>query len=252
MGVTERKIKEKEKRRKDILKAAKKIFLKLGYDDTSMDMIAEETQLSKGSLYLYFKSKHEIYFSLIEDSLAKFEKVMVAFKEDDSAADEALIKMAEAFYDFSSNHSEIMEIMVDVKDFLETGKIGHEVIANFKKHEIAVYDATEFLIQRGIDSNIFYPTLNTRYSVVQLWISCMGAFEVSKKMGRHSSMSNVNVRLIIQDLIKTFICANTNNDEILKKYRNDINKNAQSQIPDLSAVCEIIYKSDKSSEIENL
>lgn len=52
-----------------ILKAASEIFLAKGYDATTMDQIARRTRLAKGTLYLYFKDKVDLYASLLEDKI---------------------------------------------------------------------------------------------------------------------------------------------------------------------------------------
>ncbi len=61
MGILERKEKEKQQRRDDILGAAKEVFFSKGLMSATMDEIAEKAELSKGTLYLYFASKEELY-----------------------------------------------------------------------------------------------------------------------------------------------------------------------------------------------
>ncbi|NJK86044.1 MAG: helix-turn-helix transcriptional regulator [Bacteroidales bacterium] len=64
MGISERKEREKEQRRSDIVDAAEKIFFKKGFEYATMDEIAEQAELSKGTLYLYFKSKEELLYAI--------------------------------------------------------------------------------------------------------------------------------------------------------------------------------------------
>jgi len=64
MGITERKEREKQQRRNDIIDAAEKVFFKKGIDNATMDQVAKEAELSKGTLYLYFKSKEELHFAI--------------------------------------------------------------------------------------------------------------------------------------------------------------------------------------------
>ena len=64
MGVKERKEREKEQRKNDIIDAAERIFFSKGINNSTMDEVAEEAELSKGTLYLYFKSKTEIHFEI--------------------------------------------------------------------------------------------------------------------------------------------------------------------------------------------
>lgn len=64
MGTTERKAREKILRRKQISDAARKVFADKGFKGATVEDIAREAELSPGTLYLYFNSKDEIYFSL--------------------------------------------------------------------------------------------------------------------------------------------------------------------------------------------
>lgn len=54
MGLRELK---KERSRNAILKAARKLFFRLGYDGTTVEAIAEEAQVAVGTVYNYFESK---------------------------------------------------------------------------------------------------------------------------------------------------------------------------------------------------
>ena len=64
MGIQERKKREKERRRQQILSAAKLLFANRGFHHTTMEDIAKEAELSPGTLYLYFKSKDELFAEL--------------------------------------------------------------------------------------------------------------------------------------------------------------------------------------------
>jgi AcrR family transcriptional regulator len=64
MGIKERKERERETRRQQIMIAAKRVFTEKDYEKSTMEDIAKEAELSPGTLYLYFKSKDELYASL--------------------------------------------------------------------------------------------------------------------------------------------------------------------------------------------
>lgn len=64
MGIQERKEREKELRRLQILVAAKRVFSEKGFGHTTMEDIAHKAELSAGTLYIYFKNKNELYASL--------------------------------------------------------------------------------------------------------------------------------------------------------------------------------------------
>ncbi len=64
MGIAERKQREREQRRNEILDSAEKVFFSKGFETATMDQVAEEAELSKGTLYLYFQSKDELYMGI--------------------------------------------------------------------------------------------------------------------------------------------------------------------------------------------
>ncbi len=65
----------------EILDAARKVFAEKGFSETTMDQVAERAGIAKGTLYLYFRSKRDMYMaalaqgirSLNEDSRLKVE-----------------------------------------------------------------------------------------------------------------------------------------------------------------------------------
>ena len=64
MGIQERKQRERERRRQQIIVAAKRVFSEKGFSKSTMEDIAREAELSPGTLYLYFKNKDDLYASL--------------------------------------------------------------------------------------------------------------------------------------------------------------------------------------------
>jgi AcrR family transcriptional regulator len=60
---------EKEARRQDILRAAFNLFERNGYECANAAAIAAEAGLAKGTIYLYFNTKEEIFLELVEQAL---------------------------------------------------------------------------------------------------------------------------------------------------------------------------------------
>jgi len=58
-----------EFRNAEILEAAHKIFARNGFSGTSVEAIAQEAGIAKGTLYLYYGSKHEIYWAALRSGL---------------------------------------------------------------------------------------------------------------------------------------------------------------------------------------
>lgn len=69
MAILSRKERDKQLRKADILKAAEHIFATKGYYEATIQDIAKEAQYGIGTVYLYFKDKNALYFSLLEEKI---------------------------------------------------------------------------------------------------------------------------------------------------------------------------------------
>jgi len=77
----ERKAQERQARRRRIQEAARTVFAERGYAGASIELIARAAQLSVGAIYLYFRSKEDLYVSLVEDALTVFDVDMAQIRE---------------------------------------------------------------------------------------------------------------------------------------------------------------------------
>jgi AcrR family transcriptional regulator len=77
----ERKAQERQARRRRIQEAARAVFSERGYAGASIELIARAAQLSVGAIYLYFRSKEDLYVSLIEDTLTVFDVEMAQLRD---------------------------------------------------------------------------------------------------------------------------------------------------------------------------
>src|SRR3954470_10765676 len=78
----ERKAQERQARRRRIQEAARTVFAERGYAGASIELIARAAQLSVGAIYLYFRSKEDLYVSLVEDALTVFDVDMAQVREN--------------------------------------------------------------------------------------------------------------------------------------------------------------------------
>ncbi|HLP58774.1 MAG TPA: TetR/AcrR family transcriptional regulator [Candidatus Deferrimicrobium sp.] len=100
MSISDRREREKTQRRNTIIDAAETLFFSKGFANTTMDEVAEIVELSKGTLYLYFKSKEELYVALIQRAMDILKEM---FKTAAGTPGNGLTRIAAvgmAFYDF--------------------------------------------------------------------------------------------------------------------------------------------------------
>ncbi|NVO86329.1 TetR/AcrR family transcriptional regulator [Hymenobacter terrestris] len=100
MGVLERKQREKVHREMAILDAAKKVFLAKGLIVATIDDIATEAELSKGTLYRYYRSKEEILLAINEQALRELHQEFTRATAGDGNGLDKILRMNRAYYQF--------------------------------------------------------------------------------------------------------------------------------------------------------
>jgi len=106
MAITDRKQREKEQRRSSIITAAEKLFYARGYDNVSMDEIAQEAELSKGALYFYFKKKDSLFFAIVSRKQTELVDLMAERLKDKATGREKLRIIIELSVDFTKKNPE--------------------------------------------------------------------------------------------------------------------------------------------------
>jgi TetR/AcrR family transcriptional regulator, repressor for uid operon len=86
--------------REKIVRSAIDCFSKNGFDRSRMDNIAQTAKISKGTVYLYFKSKEDLFYAICENNLQVLrEQLSQLF----ATTKENLLSDAEQFYDNLNN-----------------------------------------------------------------------------------------------------------------------------------------------------
>lgn len=139
------------KRRKEIMRSAKKLFYMNGFTAASMDSIAEDAGISKGLIYHYFKNKEDLLLSFSDDADAYLSELL---QMDDPM--EALRRFGMDFLvNDPSEYADAPPIQILLTTFAE-----HRLdISKYEKQNPILQDiGRRFLsgfFQKGIDSGIF-------------------------------------------------------------------------------------------------
>jgi len=111
-----RKEREIEQRKVFILQKAEKLFLSQGYNDTTMDQIAEESEFSKGTVYKYFLSKDEIYLTLGIKAYQMIIEKTKQFIEKEETGIAQLMAVGKAYHEFYKDSPEYALIFHHIGD----------------------------------------------------------------------------------------------------------------------------------------
>ncbi|MPM48449.1 hypothetical protein SDC9_95174 [bioreactor metagenome] len=115
-------------KREIVLDAAYKTFLSEGFEKTSIEKIARAANIGKGSVYLYFKSKEELFITLMEEKsfLPKLKEIAV---QPDGTLEEKLRVIANGYLDFIESAMPFLKMsLAGAFEFPElTRKVYHEI-----------------------------------------------------------------------------------------------------------------------------
>lgn len=164
-----KKEKEKELRKNTILNAARRLFFDRGFKAVTVDNIAEKSEVSKGSIYLCFESKEEIYTQiLIADNLALYERIK-NFSSIEASATQLLQEFSRIYVDYFLNDKELFRILMTF--MMQTGQMhltekqSTELIISTNQNIKPISE----IIQKGIDSGEFSPISNIWQMQNAIW-----------------------------------------------------------------------------------
>jgi AcrR family transcriptional regulator len=155
-----------DERRAQILEAAISCMARKGYERTTMDDIAQESGLSKGALYWYFRSKRDIFFAGMQELLGLMVAHVQAIVSDvgSSSADKLtgmisqssefwdderdLVNVFIEFYSQSRNDKEILTVFRDLYETMLQGMQGvvDEGIAAGEFRDVPAREVSQFLL----------------------------------------------------------------------------------------------------------
>ena len=122
-------------RESEILAAARRIFARDGFEAALVDDIAAEAGIAKGTVYLYFKSKTDIYTAALREDL----EALAEIKQDRLAGakglHDKLVAFATAIFEFCEERRDFFRIYV-----VESGK---PLCGNFHTKEVADQKAAQ-------------------------------------------------------------------------------------------------------------
>jgi AcrR family transcriptional regulator len=124
MGVQERRAREKQELRGDILAAARDLFIHEGFENVSMRKIAEKIEYSPTTIYLYFQDKADLLDSICEETLERLHERLDAIREANPDPLDRMYRGLRAYIEFGLEHPNDYRVafMMEFKGFAESGR----------------------------------------------------------------------------------------------------------------------------------
>jgi len=170
----------RETLRADILDAARHLFVRDGFEATSIRGIAARVGCSPGALYHYFEDKQAIMARLVREIFARMRERLTAIREDKAAPiDERLRRGLRAYIEFGLEHPHHYALLFMKPQNLE----GNEAVKQaFEEDGIQTFQCMRDMVGEALKAGILRPELRDGEEISQaLWSSIHGL--VSAQIG---------------------------------------------------------------------
>lgn len=171
MGTQERKEREKEHRREEILNAAQKVFFEKGLQAATMDDIAEVAELSKGTLYLYHRSKEDLYLTVMVRGMETLYRMFAEAISSDRPTMEHLTRLSETYYEFFDKERNYFRMM---NFFLHPEfhkQVTSEMLDACTVENQRIWALVIDLLEKGVTEGLLRQELDSAATAAFLWLS---------------------------------------------------------------------------------
>jgi len=182
MQIVEKKEIKKQKKREKIINAAAELFSRKNYHEVMMEDVAKLISVAKGTVYNYFASKEELYFSIMQ---SRMEKLISSLKEKIESEENSL----DSLRSFTAH---LYMFMMKYRNFFliyQKGSLNNDSVfsADFAALEKQLADIITGIVVRGKAEGVFR-NVNENFSVSLILGSIYGAVQrgIENKIGEES------------------------------------------------------------------
>ncbi len=218
MGIPERKEREKEARKEEILDAAEKVFFEKGLPLATMDEIASIAELGKGTLYLYYKSKEDLYLAVM---MRGSERLYQLFSEATSTGEPTLKlirNLGDAYYEFFKTQRNYFRMFYFFENQGMHKQVSEDMKSRCYQNDQKIWGIVIGLIRNAVEEGIFRKDINPEQTAVILWSNSNG---LMRQMDRMDTYWRDAMHVDLEDTLRkanSFVLQGMMTEEAKKTY----------------------------------
>ncbi|MCH7517845.1 MAG: TetR/AcrR family transcriptional regulator [Candidatus Dadabacteria bacterium] len=140
----------RKSRKEEIIKAASNLFSQKSYHDVTMDQIAEKVGVAKGTIYLYFESKENLYLGILEHTFETIESILEKEIAKEDPAPQKLKKILRLIFQFYFQNMDVLRILT--RDETRLIREHFEFTERWRHRRIKLYRK---ILEKGIKEGSF-------------------------------------------------------------------------------------------------
>lgn len=209
MAISDRRKREREQRRNEIIDAAEKLFFEKGYDNVTMDEIANEAEVNKALLYYYFKNKDALFFAVDLRGIRLLNKMNLEISKLDTDALDKLRMMNGGFFDFTKKYPGYTRM------FHYAGSNRFEMTDNAEAKEVLDLSVEMFrrlveIILQGMDEGIIRNDIDPVEMATYLDATSWGVLDIDPGLKKILKVRGISEDQIFKDFRRFMLPAITN------------------------------------------
>lgn len=179
MGTLQRKVRERRARRQAIQAAAVQVFSEKGFSRATMEDIARQAELSVGTLYLYYRSKEDLYVSLLFESMKIFTEAIEKIMATGFPPDRQLKQVWDFFYAYHTRYPHLYWVLFFLQQPGLTAGISPKTLQEINVRAARNFSLASRIVAAAMDKGI-YRAHEPREVVDLLWSLFLGLVHLSE------------------------------------------------------------------------
>ena len=145
---------EHDKRKQEILQKSLDVFIEEGYEDATFQKIADRCGITRTTLYIYFKNKHEIFLGSIKELLSELENSLnEVIKDKSKNAEETLRQILSTIIIRCEENAKLFSVLLNY--LMQLKKSGADTNSRVRRRVIRMHHILVTIIIQGIRSGEF-------------------------------------------------------------------------------------------------
>lgn len=202
MGVNERRLRDRSRRRESILDAAERVFVREGYETSTMDQVASEAEVSKGTVYLYFENKDALRAAIGERWIATLIESLRPRLDAAGSGLDGVRAVLESYHEHFASRPNHCRLMLG---WINGPPDTSHVCESFEAHRARVRQLVGMVIQtieRGRRDGSIREDVDAPLLSLQLWGGFLGVWMIV--MNREQVQNKIGQTVSLDGLVTSF------------------------------------------------
>ncbi|WP_437224457.1 TetR/AcrR family transcriptional regulator [Planctomicrobium sp. SH661] len=173
----------KHARHRAIVETAAQLFAELGYIDCDMERVAASSGIAKGTIYLYFPGKQELFFACVDWGMSELESRVLEAAAEDVPPLCRIARSMRAYLQFFEDHPQYVELTIQERAIFRDRKR-----STYFEHRDTIRTFFRRIYEELIHSGVFRSDLPVECLLDTIGSLLYGTMFITNSVGRTVSL----------------------------------------------------------------